>query len=341
MNQNHLYPFGASEQVLLNASIKKPLLLGRISKHFKDRYSLLYEQGSIEARVSGKWMHHTDDHALYPTVGDFVLFELKDDLAIITELIPRKSAIERKVAGLRSDRQVIAANVDFVFICQSVNEDFNLRRLERYLSMVWSSGATPVILLTKTDLVSSLDSYILAVSDIAVGVEILTSSNQLIKGYQSLEQFLQPNQTYAFIGSSGVGKSSIINYLLKDNIMDTKAIGYLDRGRHTTTYRSLFVTANQWIIIDTPGMREIQLEQADFDNSFGDIALLSKGCKFKDCMHEHEPGCNVLLAIEKGELDPLRLKNYMKMKKELAYAQKRQMFLEKQRNKGNRKLNQK
>ena len=333
MNQNALNLLGANSQVISFAQNKSPYVLGRICEHHKDRYILLTENARIQARVSGKWMYESIDPKEYPTVGDFVLVDIKSDIAIIHELIPRSTMIERKVAGNKTDGQLLAANVDYIFICQSVNDNFNKRRLERYLSMAWSSGAIPVILLTKADLTHQIDSYLYEARTVALGVDVLTCSDQLDHGYDALDQYLKPDKTYVFIGSSGVGKSTIINHLIGDQTLLTQEIGYLDRGRHTTTSRSLFQTKAGAIVIDTPGMRELQLDNADIDTSFQDITDLALSCKFNDCTHHHEPGCAVLKSIDEGSLDPERLNNYHKMKKELNYVFERQRYLERMRTK--------
>ncbi len=340
MNQV-LSTFGASPELLLLEQKKKPLILGRITEHHKDRYHIITEKGLGEGRVSGSWMIQSLDPKDYPTVGDYVFCDTKEDIWIIHELLPRKSMIERKVAGNRADTQLIAANVDMIFICQSMNENFNPRRLERYLSMAWSSGATPIILLTKKDLTDHPNKYLYQASMAAIGVDILSVSDLLDHGYDDLDCMIKSGLTYVFLGSSGVGKSTIINHLLGHEVMETNAIGYLDRGRHTTTYRSLFLTENKAIVIDTPGMREIQLDSADFDHSFSEITELAKSCKFSDCTHTREPGCAVKASIEDGSLDPSRLMNYQKMKKELHHIEERQKYLERQREKKMRSFSSK
>lgn len=333
MNQNDFSLFGANQQVLLDADQYSHLALARITEHHKDRYIIVSKQGLSEARITGKWMYETNDPKHFPTVGDYVMVDLKEDIKVIHHLLNRLSLIERKVAGAKSDTQLIAANVDVIFICQSMNENFNERRLERYLAMAWSSGAIPVILLTKRDLAYNQLSYITKTSQIAIGVDILTCSDQETDGFKELENYLSPHKTYIFIGSSGVGKSTVINHLLNQDEMLTQSVGYQARGRHTTTYKSLFITPQQAIVIDTPGMRELQLDQADFDTSFHDIHELSKTCKFSDCTHENEPGCAVIKSIEEGLLPLERLLNYQKMKRELRYVEERQKYLARQRTK--------
>lgn len=336
MNENALNLLGANQQVLLLAKENSPLILGRIIEHHKDRYLLMTSDLITTGVVSGKYHLHANESKDYPTVGDFVLVDMSSNFAVIHQLIPRSSMIERKMAGKKTDGQILAANVDYIFICQSVNENFNIRRLERYLSMAWSSGAIPVILLTKKDLTNQIEDYIIQTKSVALGVDIITCSDYQKDGFDELKNFLKKDKTYIFIGSSGVGKSTVVNHLINEQKLLTQDVGYKDRGRHTTTYKSLFSTSSGAIVIDTPGMRELQLDQADFDLSFSDIEELSKSCKFNDCTHQNEPGCAVLLSVKNKTLDLERLKSYHKLSRELEYIQKRQKYLEKIRSKKNR-----
>jgi len=338
MNQLKNILFGLHEQALLTAQKYPNLTLGRITEHHKDRYLLITSEMEMDAKVSGRWMYEVRDPSLYPTVGDFVLADTTHDKAIIHELIPRTSVLERKTAGLTSDGQLIATNIDYIVICQSMNENFNIRRIERYLAMAWSSGAMPVILLTKNDLTTHPETYLNDASSVAIGVDIITCTDQHEDGYKELEAYLKPDKTYVFIGSSGVGKSTVVNHLLSEQKMDTLDVGTHAKGRHTTTSRALFITKQGSIIIDTPGMREIQLDHADFDTTFQDIQELASSCKFNDCTHGREPGCAVQQAIHEGTLSIERLLNYRKMLKELKYATERQAYLERQRNKSLSKL---
>jgi ribosome biogenesis GTPase len=333
LNHTVLRLFGANEQVLSYGNDENHFVLGRIIEHHKDFYHMVHQEGVIKAKVSGKWMYMFDSPKDYPTVGDYVLASLDEDIAIIKEIIPRYSLLERKVAGFKSDSQLIAANIDYVFICQSMNHDFNMRRLERYLAMIWSSGAIPVVLLTKSDLADDISSYITLTERVALGVDILVCSDQEDHGFDALDRYLKPFKTYVFIGSSGVGKSTIINHFMHDNKMMTNQTGFNDKGRHTTTYRSLFLTDNKSIVIDTPGMRELQLDDGLLDETFKDIEEIGKLCKFSDCRHENEPGCAVKEHIRLGYLDENRLLSYKKLQKELIYVKSRQKYLEQQSDK--------
>src|SRR5699024_4640143 len=233
--------------------------------------------------------------------------------------LPRKSMFVRKTAGNTEKSQIVATNIDTVFICMSLNEDYNLRRLERYLSIAWDSNATPVIVLTKSDLCDDIDSKLTEIYSIAIGVDVLVTTSTYEEGYQSLVHYLSKGQSVAFIGSSGVGKSTLINRLIGRDVLETKEIRNNDKGRHTTTSRELFMLPDLGVVIDTPGMRELGIIQADLTKTFSDIDELAKDCKFNDCTHKHEPNCAVRKAINEGLLTKERLENYWKLEKEAKY----------------------
>jgi ribosome biogenesis GTPase len=303
--------------------------LARVVEQQKDIYKLMNgEKKLLQARVSGRIMHQSIQANDYPAVGDWVLIETSSDTSIIHHIIERQSILERKSAGQTSEAQLIATNLDVIFICMSANENFNLRRLERYLSVCWSSKATPVIILTKIDLSSDLPNLLAELQQVSQGVDILLSSEMIEPYYQHIESYLKEGQSYCFIGSSGVGKSTIVNHLLESDIQKTIEIGDHDKGRHSTTSRRLFYTVHGAIIIDTPGMRELQLDEADIELTFYDIEELSKACKFNDCKHEKEPGCAVKQAIHQGALSFERLENYRKLNKELEYQKLKAKRLE-------------
>jgi ribosome biogenesis GTPase len=335
LNQDVLRLFGANKQVLSYGNDLSHFILGRIIEHHKDIYQLVSEKGLTSAKVSGKWMYRSQSPKDYPTVGDYVIADINEDIAIIKEIVPRYSLLERKVAGFKSDAQLLAANIDYVCICQSMNHDYNPRRLERYLSMIWSSGATPVVVLTKSDLVNNPIHYIEQTQRVAIGVDVIVSSDQTIDGYNSLDSFLESFKTYVFIGSSGVGKSTIVNHLINNSKLLTQVTGQNDKGRHTTTYRSMFVTSKGSIVIDTPGMRELQLDEGNLDEAFKDIEEIAKSCRFNNCMHDSEPGCAVKEQIRLGCLNEERFANFKKLQKELDYIKKRQKYLELQKTKSN------
>nr|WP_269431495.1 ribosome small subunit-dependent GTPase A [Domibacillus indicus] len=246
-------------------------------------------------------------------------------------MLARKSVFSRKAAGSREDIQIVAANIDTVFICMSLNNDFNLRRLERYLSISWDSGALPVIVLTKSDVCKEIETRLKEISSIAIGVDVLVTTSTSDEGYHSLKGYLSNGKTAAFIGSSGVGKSTLINCLIGQTILDTSGIRNDDKGRHTTTRRELIVLPDSGVVIDTPGMREIGVFRADLTKSFADIDELASSCRFNDCTHNSEPDCAVQKAIQEGTLSAERLESYWKLKRETKYDALNSKMIEKEK----------
>ena len=292
--------------------------IGRIISQDKGMYRAVTENGEFKAQISGKLRYNAVNISDYPAVGDFVMMDENDGNAIIRHILTRKSAFVRKAAGTSNSDQVVAANVDTVFICMSLNKDFNLRRLERYISIGWDSGAVPVLVLTKSDLCENIEDIMDDLDDVALGLEIIITSS-LKDDFANIKKYIKYGQTVAFIGSSGVGKTTLINKLIGENIFETKELRNDDRGRHTTTKRQLILLPGNGIVIDTPGMRELGIESADFSKAFADIDELSEMCKFSDCTHTKEPGCAVKRAVKEGILSEDRLESYFKLKKEAKY----------------------
>lgn len=302
-------------------------LPARIINQQLNTYTIICNQGEKEAKVSGKLIHNATQKDDFPVIGDWVLIKNVDsDLAIIHSILPRKNFISRNSARGSSkgsnnghiEQQIIAANIDYVLLVTSLDRDFNLRRIERYLSIIYSSGAAPVIILNKADLCDDIDEYISRVEEVAFGVPIHAIS-AISNNDEIFEQYLKPGLTSVLIGSSGVGKSTIINLLLQNEKQKIQAIsGSVNKGRHTTTHRELFLTPSGGIIIDNPGMREIQLFDDDqgVKNLFSDIVDLSSSCKFADCSHDTEHGCAIKKAIRDGVLLEERYQSYLKLKKE-------------------------
>lgn len=262
-----------------------------------------------------------------PAVGDWVAVQLFDDQAILHAVLPRFGAFSRKTPGQTTREQVLAANVDVAFLLSGLDHDFNLRRIERYLVQTASSGATPVLLLNKADACPDVPERVAAVQKIAPGVPVWPISAAAGTGLDQLDAYLQPGQTAVFLGSSGVGKSTLLNRLLGVEQQATGAVRADDsRGRHTTTHRELFLLPTGGLVIDTPGLRELQLwaNPDDLGTAFPDIEALATGCRFTDCTHTVEPGCAVLAAVEAGSLDEKRLASYQKLRRELAYLERRQ-----------------
>lgn len=303
----------------------------RIITGSRESFQIYCRHGELSARIAGRMRYSTGEENLYPAVGDWVAAKplLQEQKGIIHAVLPRQSKFSRKVAGERTEEQIVAANVDTVFIVSGLDggRNFNLRRIERYLTLAWNSGAIPVMVLNKADLCNDIDSYIHNIESIAPGVSVYTVSARQKTGLSSLRSYLDRGQTAAFLGSSGVGKSALINALLGREKQVIGDIREDDRtGRHTTTKRELILLPDGGMVIDTPGMREIQLwaGEEDLQETFQDIEMLAELCRFTDCSHTAESGCAVKAAIEQGELDPARLESYHKLQNELKYLSARE-----------------
>ncbi|WP_423189805.1 ribosome small subunit-dependent GTPase A [Alkalibacterium sp. f15] len=322
MNEIDMKNIGLDTKFEKEATSYKDLYVGRVISQSKDIYKVATENGELLAQISGKFRYDVVVSSDYPAVGDFVMLDRNEDTSgkvIIHKVLTRKSAFIRKASGTSHDEQIIAANIDTVFICMSLNKDFNLRRIERYLGITWDSGATPVIVLTKADLCDDVNQKLLDLETVACGVDVLVTSSVDDDGHSSVQKYFGVGKTVAFLGSSGVGKSTLINKLTGKNTIKTNELRNDDKGRHTTTRREIIILPNGGVVIDTPGMREIGLESADLSITFADIDTLAAGCKFNDCSHISEPGCAVKKAIREGELTEERFASYLKLKKEAKY----------------------
>lgn len=303
--------------------------VGRVMLEHKSIYRVETENGEYLAEVSGKYRFEAESREDYPAVGDWVVLSERpsERKATIQGLLPRFSKFSRKAAGLTTEEQIVAANVDTVFLVQSLNYDFNARRLERYLIMAWESGATPVIVLTKADLCEDVAARIKDVEAVALGVPVFAVSVKDETGLEELAPYFTTGKTVALLGSSGAGKSTLTNFLLGEEKQVIQEVrGDDDKGRHTTTYRELYLLPTGGLVLDTPGMRELQLWEADgatVGQSFQDVEELAEQCYFRDCKHENEPSCAVREAIREGTLEEARYQSYVKLQRELAYLERK------------------
>ena len=305
-------------------------LPARVTAVHRERYELICRHGTIFGKLKTAVYYGQGEE--FPTVGDYVLLQYQpigDSLIIKT--LPRKSFFSRRDPTPSRGEQAVAANFETVFVMTSLNKDFNISRLERYLTLAWQSGAMPVVILTKADLTDEYDEQIKAVEEIAVGVDVIPVSAVTGQGFDKLDSYLQPRKTVVFLGSSGVGKSSLLNALAGEKLMDVKEIREDDsRGRHTTTHRQLFILPSGAMVIDTPGMRELGMWDVStgLGATFADVEeILSRDCKFSDCCHQTEPGCAVMTALETGELSHERWQSYLKLKHEAKYTEDRSAFM--------------
>ena len=300
--------------------------LGRVITVSRNGYTIRGQKSEIQAEVTGKMIYDAGSKLDLPTVGDWVFAEYfdKGTFAVIRKILPRKSILKRKIAGKRTEFQLIASNIDFAFIMQSLDADFNIRRLERFLVMINDCNIEPVILLSKSDLISSedLDKKIIEVKNIDCNCKIITFSNETGIGLKQIESIIKPGMTYCLLGSSGVGKTTLINNLIGEDKYATADVRKKDsKGKHITTNRQLIVLKKRGIIIDTPGIRELANigAGAGIDETFIDINNLADNCRFNDCTHTIEPGCSVLEALKDGKIDRKHYDNYLKLRKESEY----------------------
>ncbi|GGD74945.1 ribosome small subunit-dependent GTPase A [Paenibacillus nasutitermitis] len=335
LNENeYLQLFGWNEswRTLFLASGYEGLIPARIIAQFANQYRVITSHGECQAAVSGKFMFEAATRSDYPGVGDWTAVQPLpgESRVIIQAVLPRKSMMLRRAAGTIPEEQVIGANIDTLLIVSALNEDFNIRKIERYLIAAWESGAVPVVLLTKADLCAEVQDRIAAVEAAAPGVAVHAVSALQDQGREALSAYLQPGHTAALTGSSGVGKSTLLNWLAGGDLQRVQEIREDDaRGRHTTTHRELFPLPCGAVMLDTPGMRELQLWEAGDgrQEAFADIEAAASACRYRDCRHEGEDGCAVKQAIADGGLDPLRLASYRKTGRELRHIARKEQQL--------------
>jgi ribosome biogenesis GTPase / thiamine phosphate phosphatase len=298
------------------------LSAARVTAVDRGRYLVHNEAGEVPAELTGKLLHLAESSADLPCVGDWVGVRYRDGgtQASIHTVLPRRSFLRRKAAGRDIEYQMIAANIDAAFIMQSCHFDFNVARLERYLVMARDGHIEPVVVLTKTDLISpeALERLIAQIRQVGVQARIVCVSNVTGAGVEQVRELMEPRKTYGLLGSSGVGKTTLINRLLGDGNLETREVSHTGEGRHTTTRRHLIVLAHGALLIDMPGMRELGLVGAGegIDDTFADIAALASQCRFPDCTHGSEPGCAVRAAIQRHDISEAHLHHYLKLRKE-------------------------
>ena len=301
----------------------------RVAVQHKGHYVLYTELGELTGKITGRLRYRAENTTDFPAVGDWVVVRARPEegAATITDILPRRTKFSRKVVGTVTEEQIIASNIDKAFIVSGLDEDFNPRRIERYLTLTAESGAEPVIVLNKSDLCDDLNDVLEEVNALSGGAPVLITAAKKNEGLDKVASLLSAGQTGTLLGSSGVGKSSILNHLLGVDHMATREVRESDsRGRHATTHRELVLLPTGGMLIDTPGMRELQLwgETSTVNESFDDIEELVLTCKFTNCRHDTEPGCAVRQALEEGSLDPGRFESYQKLQKELAYLARKQ-----------------
>ncbi|SNZ00591.1 ribosome small subunit-dependent GTPase A [Flagellimonas pacifica] len=307
--------------------------IGRIISEHKERYIVKTEKGEFDAEIIGNLRYTANTRKDFPAVGDWVAISEYDDKVLIHSIFPRRTIIERQTVGKQGEKQIIATNIDFAFIVQAVDRDFNINRIERYLTICNTSNVKPIIILNKIDLINDnvLNDLMSKVQERMKQVPVIAISNESQKGIEKVKEYILKGKTYCLLGSSGVGKSSLLNNLSGKQLMKTNTISIsTNKGRHVTSHRELIVLENRGIIIDNPGMREVGIADSDegLEKTFEKIVELSKNCKFKDCSHTIEIDCAVITAVESEKVDKLFYENYLKMKREkehfeLTIAEKR------------------
>ncbi|NOU18735.1 MAG: ribosome small subunit-dependent GTPase A [Bacteroidales bacterium] len=299
--------------------------IGRIIAEHKERYIVRALNGEFEAEITGNMRFTANSREDFPAVGDWVALATYDpDFAIIHKIFPRFSTIKRQAVAQFGEVQIIATNIDYALLLQAIDRDYNINRLERYLTICNSSKVSPIIILTKTDLIDEtrISEIVESIKTRIKNTPVIAISNITMNGYEAIKNCIEKGKTYCMLGSSGVGKSSLLNNLAGKTVMRTDAISQtINRGKHITSHRELIILENGGILVDNPGMREVGIADTSdgLELTFDLIIKLSQNCKFKDCTHTNEIGCSVIEAVDKGEMDRSSYENYLKIEKEKAF----------------------
>lgn len=299
--------------------------IGRVISEHKERYIVKTEKGEFEAEITGNLRFSAKGREDFPAVGDWVALTMYDSgFSIIHGILPRFSIISRQSVSQFGEVQIIATNIDYAFLIQAVDRDFNINRLERYLTICYSSDVSPIIVLSKTDLIDEqrMNGILNDIKLRIKNVPVIAISNETQNGYEAIKKTIEKGKTYCMLGSSGVGKSTLLNNLSGRTIMRTDTISQsTNKGRHVTSHRELIILENGGILVDNPGMREVGIADttSGLEITFDKIVSLSQNCKFKDCTHTRETGCSILEAVEKGDIDKNSYENYLKLEREKAH----------------------
>ena len=299
--------------------------IGRVISEHKERYIVKTEKGEFEAEITGNLRFSAKGREDFPAVGDWVALTIYDSgFSVIHGILPRFSIISRQSVSQFGEVQIIATNIDYAFLIQAVDRDFNINRLERYLTICYSSDVSPIIVLSKTDLIDEqrINGILNDIKLRIKNVPVIAISNETQNGYEAIKKTIEKGKTYCMLGSSGVGKSTLLNNLSGRTIMRTDTISQsTNKGRHVTSHRELIILENGGILVDNPGMREVGIADttSGLEITFDKIVSLSQNCKFKDCTHTRETGCSILEAVEKGDIDKNSYENYLKLEREKAH----------------------